>query len=74
MWAVSLEGGMLYRTVSSMLTPPVALAALYLPFASALCTGSSTVELFVLGWELLCGDCAVLLRAGVGMVGESMRS
>jgi hypothetical protein len=57
-----------------MLTPPVALTALCLPFTGALFTGSSIVELFVLGWELLCGDCAELLRAGVGIVGESMRS
>jgi hypothetical protein len=38
------------------------------------------VEVFVLGAELLCGECAELLRAGVGgassrgIVGESIRS
>jgi hypothetical protein len=74
MCRVTLEDSILYKAVSAMLTPPMALAALCLPFIGALCTGSSMVELFVLGWELLCGDCAVLLRAGVGMVGESMRS
>jgi hypothetical protein len=57
-----------------MLTPPVALAALYFPFTGALCTVSSMVELFVLGWELLWSDCAELLRDGVSIVGESMRS
>lgn len=44
------------QAVSAMLTPPIPLTALCLPLPGALCTGSSMVELFVLGWELLCGD------------------
>jgi hypothetical protein len=57
-----------------MLTPPVAPAVLVLLSGDPFCTDSSTVDALVLGCELLSGDWVELLRAGVGIVGESMRS
>lgn len=68
-----------------MLTPPIEMPLSFWEDWVAECTGSSIVDVFVLGIELVWGDCAELDRAGVGggsfdsfvsrgMVGESTRS
>jgi hypothetical protein len=68
-----------------MLTPPRVMVASFSGVGVAECTGSSIVDVFVLGMELVCGDCAELESPGVGgasfdsfasrgMVGESTRS
>jgi hypothetical protein len=68
-----------------MLTPPMVMVATLSGVGVAECTGSSMVDVFVLGIELVCGDCAELESPGVGgasfdsftsrgIVGESTRS
>lgn len=57
-----------------MLTPPAPLTVLVLLPADPFDAGSSTVDAVVLGCELLNGDSVEVLRAGVGIVGESTRS
>jgi hypothetical protein len=68
-----------------MLTPPMVMVASFSGVGVAECTGSSMVEVFVLGIELVWGDCAELDSPGVGgasfasfdsrgIVGESTRS
>jgi hypothetical protein len=68
--------------VSSILTPPTGRVVSFWGVGVDECTGSSMVDVFVLGIELLWGDCAELDSAGVGgasfesrgIVGESTRS
>jgi hypothetical protein len=62
----------IYDVISSMPTWPGGVAVSFLAMGVVECTGSSTVDVLVLGMELLWGDCAVLDKAGVG--GASVRS
>lgn len=72
----------LYEALFSMLIPLLFELVSFWATAAVECMGSSTVDVLVLGIELLCGDCAELDRAGVGgasvasrgIVGESTRS
>jgi hypothetical protein len=79
---VEIAARCFYIVVSWMLTWPGGVGLSLLAMGEVECTGPSTVDVFVLGIELLWGDCAVLDRAGVegtsaissAVAGESIRS